>query len=60
MDSSQNSVLEKRTLHRIQYEENELFTKLNLRKTDSLQNLMAEKWTFTKFIGVNIYSINML
>ena len=37
-DISQNSMLEKQTLHKIQYKENELFTKFNIRKTDFSQN----------------------
>ena len=37
-DFLQNSVWEKRTLHKIQYEKNGLFAKFNIRKTDSAQN----------------------
>ena len=48
-DSSQNSIWEKRTLHKIQYEKNGPFTKFNMRKTDPSQNSIWEKRTFTKF-----------
>ena len=41
--NSQNSISEKWTLHKIQYEENGLFTKINMRKTDSPQNSVSKK-----------------
>ena len=37
---SQNSILEKRTFLKIQYEENRLFSKFNKKKMDSSQNLI--------------------
>ena len=53
-DISQNSTLEKQILHKIQYEENGLFTKFNIKKMDSLQNLIAFMFTF--FRGCYTYS----
>ena len=44
-DISQNSILEKRALLKIQYEKNELFTKFFTRITDSSQNSKSEKRT---------------
>ena len=36
------------TYHKVQYEKNELFTKFNVRKTDSSQNSMQEKQSLYK------------
>ena len=44
-DSSQYSIWGKRTLHKIRYEENGLFTKFH-EKTDSSQNLLVFMFTF--------------
>ena len=53
MDSSQNSVPEKRTLHKIQYQKTGLFTKFIIRKTDSSQNSMYRYESFS-FSGNSI------
>ena len=56
---SQNSILKKSTLHKIQYQKNRLlrefnirkmdsFAKFNFRKADSLQNSISEKRTLRK------------
>ena len=42
-DISQNSILEKQILHKIQYQKNRLFAKFITRKTDSSQNFVSEK-----------------
>ena len=47
-DSSQNSVIEKRILYKIQYQKNRLFTKFSIRKVDFSQNSISEKQTFHK------------
>ena len=47
-DISQNSILEKQTLHKIQYEKNGLFIKFNMRNMDSSQNSAWEKRTLHK------------
>ena len=47
-DISQNSILEKQTLHKIQYRKNGLFTKFITRKMDSSQNSLPENRTFCK------------
>ena len=47
-DISQNSILEKRTLHKIYYQKNEHFTKFISRKIDTSQNSLAEKQTLHK------------
>ena len=59
---SQNSILEKCTLHKIQSEKNELFIKLNVRKTDFSQNSMPEKLTFHKanYISMKNFLLNTL
>ena len=63
---SQNSTLEKRTIFKIQYEKNRFFTKINMRKIDSLQNSIWGKWViieiqyeknrfFTKFNSIHVF-----
>ena len=49
MDSSQSSIREKRTLHKIECEKYGLFTKFNIRKMDSSEKSVSEKLTFFKF-----------
>ena len=58
-DISQNSMLEKWTLHKIQYQKNGLFTKFSTRKTDSSQNLIPEKQTFHKiqYTGMKVFTV---
>ena len=48
MDYSQNSITEKWTLHKIQYQKKGLFTKFNIRKRDSSQNSIPEKQALHK------------
>ena len=50
MDFSQNSMLEKQTFHKIQYQKNGLFTKFYTKKTDFLQNSILEKQTLNKIL----------
>ena len=40
LNISQNSISEKQILHKIQYRKNRLFTKFNIRKTDSSQKMI--------------------
>ena len=48
MDSSQNSISEKRTLENLMSEKQTLH-KIHYKKSDSSQKSMSEKWSLCKF-----------
>ena len=51
-DFSQNSISEKRTLHKIQYQKNGLFTKFIIGKMDSSQNSVYRHESFYHFLRI--------
>ena len=57
-DISQSSILEKRTLHEIQYQKNGFFTKFNTSKTDSWQNSIPGKRTLPFSGNSTLYSLS--